>query len=317
MLSSTTRALRTGSAALSALALMALAACGQSAASETAEGGSDGDAIVFASIPSEESSSVAEDFAVILEVIKGETGREVEVQNANSYAAVIEAQRAGQVDIAGYGPFSYVTAKDTGVPVEAVGVAIEAEGAEPGYQSYGIAPADSDIEGIEDFAGKKVCFVDPTSTSGYLYPTAGLMEADIDPANDLEEVMAGGHDASALSVADGTCDAGFAYDTMVTNELIESGQLEEGALKVVWESETIAGSPVAIREDIDPELAEQLRDIFQTKLTLPWLVENGYCDDEESCQLPEDSWGYIPVEDNLYDGVREVCSVTEAEACQN
>lgn len=321
MIATASRTLRAASAAASALALLTLAACGQSAASDSADSGSGsgeggGDAIVFASIPAEESSSVAEDFAVILEVIKSETGREVEVQNANSYAAVIEAQRAGQVDIAGYGPFSYVTAMDTGVPVEPIGVPIEEEGAEAGYQSYGIVPADSDIEDLAGFRGKKVCFVDPTSTSGYLYPSAGLMENDIDPENDVEQVMAGGHDASALSVADGTCDAGFAYDTMVTNELIESGQLSEGDLEVVWESETIAGSPVAIHTEIDPELADQLRDIFQNKLNLPWLVENGFCDDEESCQLPEDSWGYIPAEDSLYDGVREVCRVTEAEACQ-
>ena len=33
------------------------------------------------------------------------------------------------------------------------------------------------IKDIEGFAGKKVCFVDLASTSGYLYPSAGLIEA--------------------------------------------------------------------------------------------------------------------------------------------
>lgn len=309
--------IRAGFAAASTLALMTLAACGESAADDSAQAAGSGETLVFASIPSEESTSVADDFSVIIDVIQQETGHEVEVQNANSYAAVIEAQRAGQVDLAGYGPFSYVTARDTGVPVEPIGAPVEEPGTvDPGYQSYGITAPDSDIESIEDFAGQTVCFVDPASTSGYLYPSAGLLEAGIDPENDIEPVLAGGHDASALSVADGTCDAGFAFDSMVETELIESGQLEEGDLEVVWESETIAGSPVAIRADMDADLADQLRTIFETQLNIPWLVENGYCDDEESCTLPEGSWGYVPVEDDFYDGVREVCRITEAEACQ-
>lgn len=62
--------------------------------------------------------------------------------------------------------------------------------------------------------GKKVCFVDPSSTSGFLYPTAGLIEegviasgseADISAA--VTPIYAGGRDASALAVKSGDCDA--------------------------------------------------------------------------------------------------------------
>lgn len=297
--------------------VFALSGCGESAADSSAGGGSDPDTLVLASVPSEESQSLEEQYGLVIDAIEAETGKTVEMQSATDYAAVIEAQRAGQVQLAAYGPFSYVQAVDGGIGLEILGAAIESEGGEPGYQSYGIVPADSDIQDLEGFRDKNVCFVDPTSTSGYLYPTAGLIDAGIDPENDLEATFAGGHDASALSVADGTCDAGFAYDDIVDRALIESGQLEEGALRTVWESEVIAGSPVVASTDLSEELRAQLRTVFSEQLNKTALVESGACPNDDECVLPEDAWGFGEVDDAFYDGVREVCDVTEADACVN
>ncbi|WP_029088054.1 phosphate/phosphite/phosphonate ABC transporter substrate-binding protein [Brevibacterium album] len=312
--------IRSRSAALTALstaAVLALSACGESAAGAGA-GGSEGgnpDTLVLAAVPSEESTSIEQQYEHVIAAIEAETGKEVEMQNATDYAAVIEAQRAGQVQLAAYGPFSYTSAVDSGVGSDILGVAIEEEGAEPGYKSYGIVPEGSDITSLEDYAGKNVCFVDPTSTSGYLYPSAGLIEAGIDPEADIEATFAGGHDASALAVADGTCDAGFAMESMVDTTLPDSGQLAGGDLVKVWESEVIAGSPVVASDTLDEELRTQLAELFETRINVPALVEAGICDDEESCVLPEESWGYAPAEDDYYDGVRSVCEVTESESC--
>jgi phosphonate transport system substrate-binding protein len=318
---------RPGRRALAAAVLvpvsaLVLAGCGESAADAgaPAEGGAtDGaaDTIVLASIPSEESTSLDAQFGKVRELIESETGATVEFQTATDYAAVIEGMRAGQIDLAAFGPFSYVIAKDSGVPVEPLAAVVDAPDASPGYYSYGIVPGDSDITDLAGFRDKTVCFVDPSSTSGYLYPSAGLLEAGVDPEADVTPVMAGGHDASALSVADGTCDAGFAFDAIVDTTLIESGQLAEGDLKKVWESEEIAGSPVSMNsETLSPELQEQLRDVFQNKANVEWMVENGICTAED-CPLPEESeWGYKAVDDASFDGVRAVCDTTQAEACQ-
>ncbi|MFC7403527.1 phosphate/phosphite/phosphonate ABC transporter substrate-binding protein [Georgenia alba] len=329
-----TRPARRPVAALAAAAASALllAACGSSAA-EDADGGAGagaaaggGDAsseagetpetLVFASIPSENASSITEDYGHVMDVIEQETGIPVEQQEATDYAAVIEALRAGQVHVAALGPFSYVTAKDGDAGVELLGAVVDSADEDPGYRSYGIVPAGSDITDLAGFEGQRVCFVDPTSTSGYLYPSAGLMENDIDPENDVEPVLAGGHDASALSVADGTCDAGFAYDTMVTQELVESGQLQEGDLEVVWESEVIPGSPTVMSDRLPQELRDQLSTLFAEDMNVPWMVENGYCESEDDCVMPEShTYGYVPVEDSLYDGIREVCDITRSPSC--
>jgi phosphonate transport system substrate-binding protein len=300
-------------------ALLTLTACGQSADDAAGAGGSgDAGTLVFAAVPAEESTSLEQSFDATIAMLEEETGMAIEFQNATDYAAVIEGMRAGQIDIAQFGPFSYVLAEGQGAQITPVAASIEEEGGEPGYQSYGIVPAGSEITDLAGYAGRTVCFVDPGSTSGYLYPTAGLLEAGIDPeAGGLEQTFAGGHDASVLAVASGQCDAGFAYDEMVDTELISSGQLQPGQITTVWKSETIAGSPVAISDELDQGLRQKITSAFQEKANVDYLTENGFCDSVENCEVgEEEGWGYVAVDDSLYDGVRRVCEVTQAESCR-
>jgi len=299
--------------ACAALALLTLTACGQSAAGAPA---ADAGTLVFAAVPSEQSTTLKQSYEPLLAMLEKETGMTIEFQNATDYAAVIEGMRAGQIDIAQYGPFSYVLAKNQADGITPIASSVEEKGGKPGYQSYGITAAGSGITDLAGFAGRTVCFVDPNSTSGYLYPTAGLIEAGVDPVNGIKPTFAGGHDASALSVASGQCEAGFAYDSIVDVQLIESGQLKAGQLEVVWKSEMIAGSPIALSGDLDPQLRQKITDAFEQKANVDYLTANGFCPSTDECQVgEEDGWGYVPVDDTLYDGVRQVCDVTKAESC--
>ena len=273
-------------------------------------------ALVFGAVPAEESSSLEQSYDPIIAVLEKELGLEIEFTQATDYAGIIEGQIAGKVDLAQYGPFSYAIAVANGAEIRPVGAMIDEEGAEPGYVSYGITKADnSSVDSIEDFAGKTVCFVDPASTSGFLYPSAGLLKAGIDPTEDVNPMFAGGHDASVLSVAKGDCEVGFAYDAMVDTLLIEDGALEKGAVKTVWKSEVIAGSPLAVRTSLPDSLVAEIDRIVIELANKDYLTENDFCDAE--CKLTdEDVWGYAPVDDDFYDGVREVCRTTKAESCE-
>ena len=281
--------------------------------------------LVFAAVPSEESTALEEGYAPILNVLSDELGIEIEFFQASDYAGVIEGMIAGNVDLAQFGPFSYVIAESNGAAIRPVGSMVDAPDEEPGYQSFGITQGDNaEIESIEDFEGKTVCFVDPGSTSGFLYPSAGLIEAGIDPDADITPTFAGGHDASAISVANGDCEAGFAFDAMVSEILIQDGSIAEGDLKVVWESETIAGSPLAVRTELPQSLLDEIDRIIIELANNDYLLENGYCGDpddaelrERGCELTDEAaWGYVPVDDSFYDGVRAVCAATRAESCE-
>ncbi|QFG68394.1 phosphate/phosphite/phosphonate ABC transporter substrate-binding protein [Ornithinimicrobium pratense] len=308
-----------------AISALVLAACGQSAAdgesddtAAAATDGTGGGTITITGVPAEEASALVSKFELLMHVIEEETGHEVEFSHSTDYAAVIEALVAGQADMSIGSPFSYVRAGDQGAEVEALGGRIETEGDEPGYVSYALVPADSDIEGLADVAGRTVCYVDEGSTSGYLYPSAGMLDHDLDPQEDVNAIFTGSHDSAVLAMLDGQCDLAFAYDSMVEVLMPERGELSEDQYKVVWESPLIPASPIYMNTGtLDQETQDVLRRIFHEErlINVDNMVAAGYCEDVESCVLPEDSYEYAPVEDSTYDGIREVCEITQASAC--
>ena len=309
-------------AAASALLLAVAGACGGGStldADPTAEADSDSngewpDTLVVGAVPAEESASLRESFDGLVRVLEADLGIDVDFFEAADYAEIIEAQIDGRVHLVSYGPFSYVLATESGADIRALGALVDFAGAAPSYVSYGITRADNQsLNDLTDLGGRTVCFVDPASTSGYLYPTAGLMSVGIDPLRDIEMVFAGGHDASVLAVHDGVCDAGFSYDEMVESTLVNAGLIAPGDIKVVWKSEGIAGSPIAVLRSLPSNLQAEIKRIVLLEANSDRLAERGFCDTPQSCTLTdEDAWGWASANDALYDSVREVLSITRA-----
>ena len=292
------------------------------------------DKLVYGAVPAENAEDISS--YVTPQIIADELGVEIEFIQAADYAGVIEGMVAEKVDLGGFGAFSYVIATGAGADIDVAGLwSSETPDGYGDYRSYLLTQADNDeINSIEDVAGKTVCFVDPGSTSGFLFPSAGLLAIGIDPGENSEDIsptFAGGHDASAIAVANGDCDAGFAYDTMVTQQLIEQGDLAgvvdtvedenvnegDAEVKIIWKSTPIAAPPLAYGNWLPESMQEEIKEIVTTKVNVDWAVENGYCDDAESCPLADGPfWGYLEGDDSYFDGIRELCEVTGAAQCQ-
>ncbi|GAA3708386.1 phosphate/phosphite/phosphonate ABC transporter substrate-binding protein [Nonomuraea antimicrobica] len=299
---------------LTALAMIgALAAAGCS----SADGSTGGDEVLrFAAVPVEQNIDPTAEYKDIIALIEKNTGRKVEFVRSTDYNAVIEGMVSGKIDLAEFGPLSYVLARSNGAKITPIASMVE-KGGTPTYQSYGIVPANSEITDLNGFKGAKVCFVDPGSTSGYLFPSQGLLGAGIDPKTGVQPVMAGGHDNSVLSVADGKCEAGFSENAMVDHILIDKGKLKAGQVKVVWKSAPIPMSPVAMSDALPADVKAKLVQTFTKDATKDRLVQLGICADEDSCRVTADSsiWGFQPVTDATFDPVREVCAATHNEKC--
>lgn len=297
--------------------VLPFAACGSAS---KAAGTGDPGTITIGVIPSEQQTDLSETYDKVSKVLEKDTGEKVSFYQATSYAAVIEAQRAGKVQVAEYGPFSYVLAKDSGVPTSLIGYSA-ANASDPGsYRSVLSVKAGSPIKSVADLKGKKVCFVDPASTSGYLYPTAAIIKAGLNPKKDIKQVMAGGHDASVLSLASGQCDAAFSTQDMAEKQLIQTGQIKKGELTQIWTSEPIPPSPWTVSTNIDKSIQQKIRNAFLTELNVPALTKAGDCSEgaAKSCGLPgAPTWGYKSVDDATYDGIRNVCKGTVAETCKS
>lgn len=272
--------------------------------------------LVVGVVPAENAATQLVRMKNFLSVLEKDTGLPIKFYTATDYAGIIEAQVAGRVDVAWYGPFSYVLAKARGGKIEPFAAPIPSATGKPGYYSYGIAKGtNATVSSLADFKGKNVCFTDAASTSGYLYPLAGLLAIGLQ-SSDYKATLAGGHDKSVLAVKSGQCDVGFAYDDMVDVNLIEKGLIQKGDVKVVWKSTPIAGSPMAIRVDLPKTLQEVVKKSI-LEMNVPGFVAKGLCATEKGCYILEDSsWGFTPVNDAYYDGIRQVCEATRSSKCR-
>src|SRR5215468_4263332 len=135
--------------------------------------------LTFAVVPAENASGVSDRYQPFVEYLSKQLGVPVKLRVANDYAAVIEGQRAGNIQIAYYGPASYSKAYLTDVKTEPFVTTRNNDGA-IGYYSVIYAKADSPYKDIYDLKGKTIGFVDPNSTSGYNAPRFFLNKAGID-----------------------------------------------------------------------------------------------------------------------------------------
>lgn len=272
--------------------------------------------IVIGAIPGEQSTTLDDVFSKVAQILEKDTGDKVQFFQSTSYASVIEAQRAGKVQIAAYGPFSYAIAHDSGAGAELIGYEASSATDSGAYKSALSVMAGSDIKTVADLKGKKVCFVDPASTSGYLYPTAALEQAGINPKTGITPVFAGTHPASVLALKSGQCDAAFSTQ-LTPSQLVQTGQLKKGETKEIWTSAWIPPSPLAISTKLSPALVAKIKNAFLTQMSVPALEKAGDCSQGASkdCGLP--FFAVKTIADKTYDGIRHVCAITKAQACRN
>ena len=243
-----------------------------------------GKTITFALVPAEDTAKLLDSNKILKEYLeKALPGLKVDLFTGPSYAVVIEAAKSEKVDFISFGPFSYVIAKDTGAKIEAA-LATQADpNTPPGYWSTIYARGDSGITKLQDLKGKEdtipVALVDPGSTSGYLAPSNMLKSAGLDLAKIWKnQLIAGGHDKSALAVYQGKTKVGASYEAMLY-DLCKSGLInrvvdkaEGGYVKgdcqksgagagrdddlVIINKFLLPASPIAYRTTLDPRISQ-------------------------------------------------------------
>ena len=162
--------------------------------------------LTFAVVPAENASGVTERYTPFVNYLSKELGIKVKLRVANDYAAVIEGQRAGNIQIGYYGPASFARARLTGVKTDAFVIDVNSDGSK-GYYSVFYVMAKSPYQKIEDLKGKNLGLVDPNSTSGNNMPRFKLNKLGIDPDTFFSQVVfTGSHENAVLALAQGTVD---------------------------------------------------------------------------------------------------------------
>ncbi len=252
----------------------------------------------MALIPAEDSRAMLKQSQVLIDQLSEKLGVKVEGFVATDYNGVIEALRAGHVDIAYLGPFSYVKAAEI-ANVEAFAVAETAKAGSIAYHSQIIASTKTkDINNLQDLKDKNFAFVSPTSTSGYIVPMVGLKKEGIEPRTFFKNVVySGAHDANILAVKHGRVDAATVADRIM-DSAVQKGIISNDEYKVLWRSDPIPESPMVWRKALPEADKQKIKEAF---LSIKG-VEFG---DQGVVNR------YVETNDKAYDPVREAAKIVQ------
>ncbi|MEO0970779.1 MAG: phosphonate ABC transporter substrate-binding protein [Cyanobacteria bacterium J06639_18] len=216
--------------------------------------------IVMGLIPIENNEETIEKFEPMRIFLEKRLERPVKVFTATDYAGVIEAMKRDKVDIAWFGPLSYVLAEKE-ADAEAFAVGVRKSTGLSTYKSIFVVPGNSEVKSIQDLKGKNVAFVDPASTSGSLVPSYLVKKATGKMPQEFFGNLsyAGGHDAAELAVKNKTVDA--AADNDITyNKMLKRGLISKETNRILLESEPLPGLPLTYRRELDESLKAKIRD---------------------------------------------------------
>ena len=245
----------------------------------------------LAMIPTTDPGKIIRESQPLVNYLEHETGSHVELVVPTNYAAVVEAIVNDQVDIAYLGGFTFVQAsKRAGVqPL------VQRE-RDQNFHSVFITQPGSSIKSLADLKGHSFTFGDVNSTSGHLMPAFYMRAAGIDPGTLPKTLYSGGHDATALAVANGKVDAG-AMDELVLGNMLKAGKVTDSQVKTFYTTPAFFDYVWAARKGFDAKL----RDAF----TAAFLKLDASNAENKAVLDLLNATKYVRAEDGNYDKLRE------------
>lgn len=241
------------------LAIVVLAVAGVVLAGATLGRAQPQKALHLALTPSQKPTDLlaaGEEFGALLGKL---IGVPVRVTVASDYAAVVEALRNRTADLAFVHPAGYVLANRE---AKAMIIAKDVWHGKTSFTARVYVRKDSGLKTLEELRGKTLAFVDPSSTSGYVYPMVMLVQRGLvqnrDPKTFFKDVVfAGSHDAALLALLNGHVDAAASFDQAREQYLKDPAERER--LTWVAETEPIPEAGIAGREGLDPAIVAKVR----------------------------------------------------------
>ncbi|MEO0969483.1 MAG: phosphate/phosphite/phosphonate ABC transporter substrate-binding protein [Cyanobacteria bacterium J06639_18] len=220
--------------------------------------------------------------------------QKVEFLIASSYKDNVDMLVDGRANAAYTGAVSYLEALERGANVKPIVAPIDKFTNRPWYRSCIIVRTKSPIKTLQDLKGKRVAFVNPSSTSGYLMPSAALKELDIYPQRDFDKVIFGGtHAKTEALLENGVVDA-IATNIPSYIKRQSLGKLTPKNSRVLWQSSPVPHSPLLVSQDLPPELIESIKEAF---LTIPNGIED---------IVGTQAAGYTLVVDSDYEPIKQM-----------
>jgi phosphonate transport system substrate-binding protein len=114
-------------------------------------------------LPDENAATLIQNAQPLKAYLEKTLDKDIELIVTTDYSSMIEAMRFGRIEVAYFGPFSYVLAKSKAPDIEPFAVGVEK--GKPTYNSILVAQADGPVKELADVRGKPFGFGDQASTS--------------------------------------------------------------------------------------------------------------------------------------------------------
>jgi phosphonate transport system substrate-binding protein len=233
--------------------------------------------VVLAFAPSMTSQQITESGGPLADALSEMTGYVIETSIPTSYAALIEAMGSGNAHIALFPTFAYLIAHDKGYAD--VGLVVERYGAtsygsqivaarSSGFTSYFDSETNENTAdaatALAQFEGKKPCWTDPLSTSGYIIP-AGIL-ADLGITTQQGAFVIGHPTVVTALNAGGICDFGATFIDVRTNPTLQE-QIPDvmDKIDVIWRTDAIIPNDnISFATSMSPEMVAKFKDAFLT-----------------------------------------------------
>ncbi len=209
-------------------------------------------------LPDENPSTIIKNNQPLKDYLEKATGKQIDLIVTTDYSSMIEAMRNKRIELAYFGPLSYVLAHSK-CEIEPFATLVK-EG-KPTYQSVLIVNAAAGIATVADIKGKVVAYGDKASTSSHLIPKSILADSHLDAGRDYEEQFVGAHDAVAMAVQNGHAQAG-GLSKPIFDSLIERKLIDPEKVKVLLVSKDYPNYPWTMQSDLAPTLKLRIRDAF-------------------------------------------------------
>ncbi|AFY02710.1 phosphate/phosphite/phosphonate ABC transporter substrate-binding protein [Bdellovibrio bacteriovorus] len=263
--------------------------------------------IKFHLVPAVDAKVLTDNSQILKDYLEKNTPYKFQITIPQNFVAVVESFGTKRADVAAINTYGYYLAhKQYGV--EARLTVIRYGSAT--YQSQFLARADGKVKTLKDLHGKKVAFVDPASTSGYLLPLKTLKDRKIEPK---DTVFAMKHDSVVTMIYQGQVDAGATYYSPPQNGQLEDARRlvktqypdVEQKVKIIELSEPIPNDPIVFRKDMPEEMKEKIVDTLLQFAATP--------EGQKSLDLMLGATNLKKSTDSDYDSVREMLSTLAPE----
>lgn len=236
--------------------------------------------------PYQTPAEIHKKFSPLADYLNKETGKKIVIKITKDYQQQIDAVGKDQMDLAYMGPNEYVTMTQ-GYGQKPLLACQEVNG-KPFLHGMIIVKKDSPISSLGELAGKRLAFVEPNSTMGYVVPRLMLQEAGVDLKPVAQSDFLKSHSNVALAVLNGYYDAGAVKDEAFY-------AYQERGLKVLAQSPPVHEHVFVASSRLSESMVDALRKSMQ-----------GLHDPAVLTAIQPTLTGLVPVEDNEYDSLRQI-----------